>query len=191
MPHVCPWWLTCTFDNTLRRWLHDPQRILGPFVQPGMRVADLGCGMGHFTLGLARLVGEQGRVLAVDLQPRQLRKTGQRLARAGLLPRVELVQAQPTRLGLSGQLDFVLAFWMLHEVPDPQAFLQEVHAHLRPAGRMLVAEPRAHVNAQAFQRSRALFEQLGGMLQEVDPPIRLSRAVLLQWPAAPARAGGG
>lgn len=76
MPRICPWWMTYTFDNPLRRLLHDRRRILGPFVRPGMRVADIGCGMGYFTLGLADLVGPQGKVLAVDLQKRQLEGTG-------------------------------------------------------------------------------------------------------------------
>lgn len=49
MPHVyvCPWWLTCTFDNPLRRLLHDPVRLVAPFVRPGDRVAGVGCGMSH------------------------------------------------------------------------------------------------------------------------------------------------
>ncbi len=44
MCHVCPWWLTYTFDNPLRRWIQDPVRILDNFVRPGMNVMDVGCG---------------------------------------------------------------------------------------------------------------------------------------------------
>jgi len=70
--HVCPWWLCYSFDNPLRRLFHDPERLLGPYVKLGMTVADIGCGMGYFTLGLARLTGPEGKVIAVDLQERML-----------------------------------------------------------------------------------------------------------------------
>jgi ubiquinone/menaquinone biosynthesis C-methylase UbiE len=70
--HVCPWWLAYTFDNRLRRLIHNPQKILSGYVQEGMTVMDIGCGMGYFTLGLAELVGDAGQVLAVDLQQQML-----------------------------------------------------------------------------------------------------------------------
>jgi len=69
---VCPWWLLPTFDNPLRRLIQNPQRILEGLVQVGQRAADLGCGMGYFSLPMARLAGETGRVYAVDLQPEML-----------------------------------------------------------------------------------------------------------------------
>lgn len=65
---VCPWWLAYTFDHALRRLIHRPEVILAGLVRPGQTVLDLGCGMGFFSLAMARLVGEQGRVICVDLQ---------------------------------------------------------------------------------------------------------------------------
>ena len=71
--HVCPWWSAWfTINNPLRRLLHDPQQIVGPYVEPGMTVMDVGCGAGWFSIPMARMVGDQGRVLAVDLQPQML-----------------------------------------------------------------------------------------------------------------------
>jgi ubiquinone/menaquinone biosynthesis C-methylase UbiE len=177
--HVCPWWLTYTFDNPLRRMLHDPARILGPVVREGMRVADIGCGMGFFTVALAQLVGPGGRVQAVDLQEQQLARTRARCERAGVAERVKLTRAEPTRLGLEGPLDLVLAFWMVHEVPDPRALLSEVKAALGPAGRLLMAEPRGHVTGRAFAATLALAGDLGYRASEA-PAVRISRAVLLQ-----------
>ena len=54
---VCPWWFAYTFDNPLRRLLHNPRKILGPYVKEGDTAVDIGCGMGPFTVELARLVG--------------------------------------------------------------------------------------------------------------------------------------
>ena len=61
---VCTWWIAYTFDNPLRRLIHKPQKVLGNYVKEGMAVMDLGCGMGHFSIGMAGLVGSTGRVIA-------------------------------------------------------------------------------------------------------------------------------
>jgi 2-polyprenyl-3-methyl-5-hydroxy-6-metoxy-1,4-benzoquinol methylase len=70
--HVCPWWMAWTFDNPLRKLYQDPERILGSFVRDGMTVADIGCGMGYFSVAMAKMVGPGGRVLSVDLQEKML-----------------------------------------------------------------------------------------------------------------------
>jgi ubiquinone/menaquinone biosynthesis C-methylase UbiE len=176
--HVCPWWLTYTFDNPLRRLLHDPVRVVAPFVRPGDRVADVGCGMGHFTLGLARAVGPEGRVLAVDLQARQLAVVARRARRAGLQDRVRTRLAAPGSLPLDDGLAFVLAFWMLHEVPDLAGFLAQVRTALLPGGGLLVAEPRIHVDAGTFADEMAVAREAGFAVRPV-PGIRISHAALL------------
>ena len=71
-PHVCPWWGGYFIDNRLRRWLHNPEQILAPYVSPGMTAMDFGCGMGMFSIAMAKLVGDKGRVIAVDLQQKML-----------------------------------------------------------------------------------------------------------------------
>ena len=55
-------------DNPIRRIIHSPDKILGGYIEPGQTVLDLGCGSGTFTIAMARMVGEAGRVIAVDLQ---------------------------------------------------------------------------------------------------------------------------
>jgi len=182
--HVCPWWLTYTFDNPLRRFLHDPVGLVKPWVRAGDRVADIGCGMGHFTLGLARAVGPEGRVLAIDLQARQLAVVARRAARAGLAGRVETRLASPGDLPLDGGLAFVLAFWMLHEVPEPSAFLRRIGDALAPGGRLLVAEPRVHVDAAYFEGEMELARGAGFDVEPVRG-VRISHAALLV-----PRAGG-
>jgi len=182
MAHICPWWLTFTFDNPLRRLLHEPRAMLAPYVRAGMRVADLGCGMGHFTVGLADLVGPNGHVQAVDLQPESLARVRKRLERAGLLPRVTLAHAEPTGLGLEGSVEFVLAFWMVHEVPDARGFFAQVREHLAPGGCMLVAEPRMHVKAESWARSLVIAQTEGLRPSAQSPEIRWSHAALLERP---------
>jgi ubiquinone/menaquinone biosynthesis C-methylase UbiE len=182
MPHpfLCPWWLTWTFDNPVRRLIHDPQRIVGPFVHPGDMVADIGCGMGHFSLGLARAVGPSGRVLAIDLQARQLEAVNRRAAREGLQSRIETRAAQPAEpLPLPPGIAFALAFWMLHEVPGVDAFLAQVRDSLAPGGTFLVVEPSVHVGRAQFDDEVARAKAAGFSATPLTG-IRFSRAVLLR-----------
>lgn len=177
--HVCPWWLAYSFDNPLRRLVHDPPKLLGPFVGPGMTVLDAGCGMGFFTLGMARLVGEGGTVLAVDVQQKMLDITAKRAARAGLAGRIRLRLCSPGDLGLAEPLDFALAFWMVHEVPDREAFFRQIVAKLKPGGRVLAAEPRLHVSEAGFREMVRAAEAAG--LRPAGPlPVRLSRAMVFE-----------
>lgn len=179
MGFVCPWWGGYFIDNPLRRLLHNPERILGPYLQPGMTMVDLGCGMGIFSIAAAKLVGEQGRVIAVDLQQQMLDVLKKRAVKAGVADRIQLHRCEPARLGVAGPADFVLAFAMVHEVPDRKSLMEEVRALLRAGGRFLMAEPSIHVSAGFFQESIALGER-AGLLQEAEPSIRRCRAVLFQ-----------
>ncbi len=65
---VCPWWLGYLLVSPLRRLFQDPTEIVRPYAGEGMTVLDVGCGMGFFSLPMARLVGDRGRVVCVDLQ---------------------------------------------------------------------------------------------------------------------------
>ena len=173
---VCPWWLAYTFDNPFRRLFHNPGRILGDYVKPGHTVLDIGCGLGYFTLAMARMVGEKGQVLAVDLQPQMLKRLGRRAERAGLQLRIQPHLSQRDLLGVKEPVDFILAFWMVHEVDNQTSFFQEVHGLMKPEARFLVVEPKFHVTDSAFQKTVAIAHQTG--LVSLDAPqVRFSRAV--------------
>ncbi len=179
--HVCPWWCAWTFDNPLRRMLHDPALLLGDLVPLGGTAIDVGCGRGYFTVPLAGLVGPKGRVVAVDLQEEMLAGVRRRAEQAGVAERVQLRRCTPDRLGVEGPADLVLAFWMVHEVPDRSRFLAELAALLRPGGRLLLSEPVLHVAEREVERTVAL-AQAAGLLLEGRPRIALSRSALLRRP---------
>ena len=176
---VCPWWLCRSFDNPLRRLFHDPERLLAPYVNPGMTAVDIGCGMGYFTLGLARLVVPEGRVIAVDLQERMLAGVKKRALRAGLSDRIVLHHAGKETLGIAEPADFALAFWMAHEVPDKPRFFSEIDAFLKPGGCLLVVEPKFHVARKSFAKTLAVCREAGFRVIG-EPAIALSRAYLLE-----------
>lgn len=177
--HICPWWLAYAFDNPLRRMLHDPEKIFAGLVGPGGTAIDIGCGMGYFTLGLARIVGPDGRVIAVDLQEQMLRRVKKRAERKGLQARIQLHQCGPDSLALYEKGDFILAFWMVHEVKDRPAFLREVRDLMKPDARFLVAEPLLHVSAEDVQRTVDRAREAGLELCG-KPQIKMSRALLFK-----------
>jgi SAM-dependent methyltransferase len=178
---VCPWWIGYLLVSPLRRLLQDPRRILSPFVVEGMTVLEPGPGMGFFTIELARLVGERGKVVAVDIEPRMLEGLRRRARRRDLLDRLDVRQATGSGLGLNdldGQVDFALAFAIVHELPDQARFFADVHATLKAGGRMLVAEPRGHVDDPEF--GATLRSATGaGFRVDGEPDVPRSRTAVL------------
>jgi len=176
---ICPCWMCYTFDNPLRRLVHDPRKIVGPYLREGMTALDVGCGMGYFTIGMARLVGPSGRVIAVDLQQKMLDALKRRAERHGAADRVRLHRCEPDRLGIEEPVDFILTFWMVHEAPDVPNLMQELRASLKPAGRYLLVEPRWHVPAPHFETTLSTAQEAGFTLL-ARPRVRLSRTALFE-----------
>jgi ubiquinone/menaquinone biosynthesis C-methylase UbiE len=186
---VCPWWMAWTFDNPLRKWLHDPQQILGPHVKEGMTVADIGCGMGYFSIAMAKMVGPKGKVISIDVQQRMLDLCRKRAYRAGVSDRIQAIHAAPDNIRVSVPVDFVLAFWMIHEVKDIPRFFGQVASVLQPGGEMLYAEPRMHVTQRRFEEIIG-YAKAAGFSRETGPPVKMSRAVLLYKHTAGKRVHG-
>ena len=76
---VCPVALSGSLDNSIRRWLQNPRKILGPYIKEGMTVLDVGCGPGFFTIEMARMVGKSGRAIAADMQEGMLQKVKEKI----------------------------------------------------------------------------------------------------------------
>jgi ubiquinone/menaquinone biosynthesis C-methylase UbiE len=182
--HVCPWWLGYLLACPLRRLLDSPEEVLAPHVKSGVTALDVGCGMGFFSLPIAKFVGPSGRVICIDLQERMIRSLRKRVSRAGLSDRIETRVCSASSLGtedLEGKVDFVLTFAVLHEVPDAAGLLAQIRDALAPGGRLLIAEPRGHVSREALEETVAAAEKVG--LSVIDrPAIKRSRAALLEKP---------
>jgi ubiquinone/menaquinone biosynthesis C-methylase UbiE len=181
MAHLCPWWGGYFIDNCLRRWFHDPVKIVGPYIQPGMTVMDVGCGMGLFSLAMAKMVGDGGRVIAVDLQQQMLDVLRKRAEKAGVAGSIRFHKCEQNRLGIEDPVDFALAMMMVHEVPDQQRLLSEIHDCLKPEGKLLVAEPKIHVPGKAFEKTMVIAADLGFQIIE-KPGVSGCRAVVLKKP---------
>jgi ubiquinone/menaquinone biosynthesis C-methylase UbiE len=176
--HVCPWWGGYFIDNPLRRWLHKPEQFLASFVLPGMTVLDFGCGMGFTSIAMAKLLGDKGTVISADLQPQMLAVVEKRARRAGVAERIRTHVCQKDSLALDQAVDFALAFWSAHEVPDLGKLLGEVYACLAPGAKFLVVEPCGHVTRRDIGEMTEMAERVGFETLETVPAVRWSHAVV-------------
>jgi len=131
-------------NSPLRRVVQPSARVIERSgIKPGMTMLDLGCGSGAFTFAAARLVGERGKVYALDIQSAMLRQLERRLARAGNhdIKNVELKQASAYELPLAdGSLDLVMSVAAFHEIPDKPRALREVQRVLKKDGILALTE---------------------------------------------------
>jgi ubiquinone/menaquinone biosynthesis C-methylase UbiE len=177
-PYVCPSRHAGSLDNSFRRWLQNPQKILKPYIKEGMTVIDLGCGPGVFTVEIANLVHESGKVIAADLQDGMLEIVAGKLKGTELEKRVTLHKCQEKSIGLIEKADFILAFWMVHEVPDHERLFEEFKVILKPGGKVFIIEPKMHVTRAAFGKMTAGLINAGFEIIE-RPRVFFSRAILL------------
>lgn len=139
-------------DNFIRRLFQNPKKILEPYIRPGDTVLDLGCGPGYFTIDMAEMVGDVGRVFAVDLQKEMLARVARKAALKNLTHIIHLHQCTQAKIGLGKELkaDFILAYYMVHETRDLTSFLSQVNRLLLPTGKFLIVEPPFHVSGTVF-----------------------------------------
>ena len=164
-------------DNIFRRFVHNPIKILGDNIKEGMTVLDVGCGTGHFTVEMAKMVGRSGKVIAVDLQEAMLRKLENKIKGKDFQSVIQLRKCEEGRVGVREKVDFVLAFYVAHELPDQKNFFEEVYSLIRPGGKLLVVEPNFHVSEKDFEKSLLIAE---GIRFKLNQRVRvfLSRAAL-------------
>lgn len=164
-------------DNRLRLWLHPPERLFSEWARPGARCADIGCGGGFVSVGLARLVGPSGQVTAIDLQPGMLERTGARALLEGV--RVETRACTRESLVLPPELDLAVLFYVAHELSDWAVAVQQLHAALKVGGHLWLAEPPLIVGRTAWQETveTALAQ---GFECVARPELTFARAAVLR-----------
>ena len=177
--HVCPAEYAGCLDIRAKRWVQDPRKILAPYLEEGMTALDLGCGPGFFTVEMARMVGKTGRVIASDLQEGMLQRLKRKLVGTELEGRIQLHKCQESSIGVPAGIDFVLAFYMVHEVPDRARFFREIASIVKPTGRVLVVEPPLHVSKKAFEEMIETARN-AGLIPVERPNMAFSKAVVLK-----------
>ena len=140
---------------------------------------DLGCGPGFFSIEIARLLSGSGKVIAADLQEGMLDKVREKITGTEFEQKILIHKCQEHSINLSRKVDFILAFYMIHEVPDHDKLFKELASILNPGGFLFSAEPKGHVSKKAF---KLMIEkiQMKGMEFTEGPKIFFSRTVVFQ-----------
>ena len=166
-------------------------------VQPGWTVADVGCGAGYHTPELARRLGPEGRVFAVDIQEEMLARMRQRVKEAGL-GNVVSVHPPPWDASLpEASCDLILLVDVYHEFSHPERMLRSLRRALAPGGVLVLVEFRAEdpevpikaLHKMSAEQCRREFETNGFRLIRTFQGLPWQHCLFFT--AAPGRSGAG
>jgi len=176
--HTCPWWLCFTFDNPIRGLFQNPYKILKGYVKPDDTVLDIGPGMGYFTFPLSEMAGTKGKVIALDIQEGMLKRLEKKVT-TRKIDNIKVKLYDGKKFDLKEKFNFILLFWMYHEVNNKPEFIKQIESVMENGARLLIAEPKIHVDKRRFDASIKLLTDAGFIITE-QPQVSLSRSVLLQ-----------
>ena len=179
---VCPWWMGYVLLNPIRKMIQNPDTILKPYLSRGMSVLEIGSGMGYFSIPMANMVGEDGCVLSVDLQPKMLGSLTKRIKKANLSNIIKTHQCSAKSLLIDNfpeKFDLALAFAVVHEIPDQDRLFKEIYSSLKKGGLLLISEPKGHISENDLGKSLSLAEKEGFDFIR-KPEIKKSRSLLLK-----------
>ncbi|MBN2545580.1 MAG: class I SAM-dependent methyltransferase [Spirochaetes bacterium] len=177
--HVCPLHMAGLLDNWVRRLIHNPKKIFHDLIKKGQSVLDLGCGPGTFTIDLAKMTGEKGKVFAVDLQKGMLDLVEKKADKFKIKDRIIVHQCGKDELGLTEPVDFALAFYMLHESGAPESLLKDIFNILKPEGKFFLVEPKMHIKKEVYLEAVENAKKIGFHV-ESNRKITASWAVVLK-----------
>lgn len=121
----------------------DCERMLANLgVKEGMTICDMGCGNGFYSLQLATMVGEEGRVLAVDVQPQMLKLLRDRMEKHGIDNITPILGSYHNPRLPAGEVDIMFCVDVYHEFSHPEQMLKYMRDSLKPDGVIVLLEFR-------------------------------------------------
>ena len=180
--HVCPVWIAYLLASPIRKIFHNPEKILKPYIKENMTVLDVGCAFGFFSLSAAKMVGQNGKVVCIDLQEEMLQGLKKRASKKKLENKLDLRQCNEDSLNiqdLSEKVDFAFAIAVVHEIPNGDNFFSEMHTALKVESEFLILEPKGHVSTDDFEKS-ILSAKTIGFTVIFNSETFLSRIALLK-----------
>lgn len=126
-----------------REQMEMPDRLLDALqIEPGMTVADVGAGTGYFSWRIARRVGPEGRVLAVEIQPEMLERLGVEMKKRDIGNVRSILGTPVDPLLPARSVDLALMVDVYHEFRHPEAMVAGIRQSLKEDGRMVLVEYR-------------------------------------------------
>jgi len=176
--NICPVEKAGMLDSFFRRIIQNPKKIVKPYVKEGITAMDLGCGPGFFTIEMAKIIQQSGKVIAVDIQEGMLDLLAAKIKGTQYQDIVTLHRAKSNTLDYQGKVDFILAFYVIHEINRNNLF-SELKSILNPEGKMLIVEPNFHISKKVYKEMLHILEKEGFEIIS-KPKIFFSRAVLVK-----------
>jgi 2-polyprenyl-3-methyl-5-hydroxy-6-metoxy-1,4-benzoquinol methylase len=167
---ACPPEVADVLFSPERLKFHNPHELMRSYLTAGMTAVDVGCAKGFFTIPMLEMVGQHGRVVAIDFQSKMLEALAHNVSdkQAQRLVLLQCSDDDFRAQSYAGQADFVLMFWMLHEIEDTERAVRQAAALLKPGGTLMLTEPNFRVDQQGFEACVDLFVSEG--LEVVERP---------------------
>jgi ubiquinone/menaquinone biosynthesis C-methylase UbiE len=136
-----PEFMADLIDHPLRRKFQPPyETAVRHGIEPGMTVLEVGPGSGTYTVGAARRLGPEGRLVTIDIEPKMIERIQWRAEAEGV-SNVEARVADVYDLPFdSGTFDIVYMIAVIGEIPDPVRAMKEFYRVLMPSGSLVLSE---------------------------------------------------
>ncbi|WP_297425333.1 class I SAM-dependent methyltransferase [Clostridium sp.] len=128
-------------DNEKRRELLPPeQTLINLDLQKGDVMADIGCGIGYFTIPASKIVGKNGKIFALDISLEMLEDVDRKV-KDKHISNIEIILTEENNLKLeSNKVTFAFISFVLHEAYDIEEFLNEIKRIISPEGKIAIVE---------------------------------------------------
>ena len=138
---VCPMGVAGLLDSKFRKIFHNPNKILKPFISKNMKALDIGCGPGVFSIEIAKLLEGTGKVICVDMQEGMLELIKNKISGTSIEQTITLHKCTQENICIEENVDFVLMFYMVHEVPNKENLFNDVLPLVNKNGLLMIVEP--------------------------------------------------
>jgi ubiquinone/menaquinone biosynthesis C-methylase UbiE len=143
-----------------------------------MTVLDFGCGPGVFTVEIANLLEVTGKVIAIDMQEGMLEIVRRKIKGTSVDKIIELQKCTQEKVGLNENVDFVLLFYVVHEVPSKENLFSEILPKINKGGLIMIVEPKA-VSKKSFDAMIEIIKE-NGFEEDSQLKIAFSRGIVLR-----------
>jgi ubiquinone/menaquinone biosynthesis C-methylase UbiE len=136
-----PEFLANAIDNPLRHKIQPPEQTpLRHGIEPGMTVLEVGPGNGTYTMATARRLGDKGKLVAIDIEPKMIDRVKRRIEKEGL-KNIDAQVADVYDLPFeNGYFDVIYMITVISEIPDPIRAMKECYRVLSPSGTLVFSE---------------------------------------------------
>ncbi|HDD68872.1 MAG TPA: methyltransferase domain-containing protein [Candidatus Korarchaeota archaeon] len=159
----CPHQFVRLIENPVRRVLFGPEKVLNRAgILPGMRILELGPGGGFLTVEVANIVGEQGIVCCIDIQPEMIKTLRKKAKKLGLEERILEVVGDASYLPYPDRsFDIAYMVAVLGEIPEQRRAIREIWRMLKNGGTLSITEILPDPDYSLPRTVRRLCEGMG------------------------------